>query len=135
MIYLILSRLPTQMGKDRGDLYVEAEPKTKSSRRNIVIAKFALEALKQHRIRQDEMRRLAGDSWEEHDYVFCTPLGRHLDPGYGVLVQLKVLLKKAGLPDRRVHDLRHSAAIMRDFLSLLLEISKESRRKPLIIAC
>ncbi len=108
----ILSRLPTQMGKDRGDLYIESEPKTKSSRRNIVLTSFGLEALKQHRIRQEEMRRLAGDSWEDHDYVFCTPLGKHLDPGYGVLVQLKMLLEKAGLPDRRFHDLRHSAATL-----------------------
>ena len=105
----MLSRLPTQMGKENGDLYVEAEPKTKSSRRNIVIAGFALEALKEHRKRQNEMKRLAGDSWEEHDYVFCKALGQHLDPG-GVLVQLKHWLEKAGLPDRRFHDLRHSAA-------------------------
>lgn len=107
----MLSRLPTQMGKENGDLYVEAEPKTKSSRRNIVIAGFALEALKEHRKRQNEMKRLAGDSWEEHDYVFCKALGQHLDPG-GVLVQLKHLLEKAGLPDRRFHDLRHSAATL-----------------------
>jgi integrase len=108
----ILGRLPTQMGKDRGDLYIESEPKTKSSRRNIVLAGFALEALRQHRIRQEEVRRLAGDLWEDHDYVFCTSLGKHLDPGYGVLVQLKMLLKKAGLPEIRFHDLRHSAATL-----------------------
>lgn len=107
-----LSRLPTQMGRDRGDLYVEAEPKTKSSRRNIALASFAVEALKQHSIRQKGMKRLAGDMWEEHDYVFCTPLGKHLNPGHGVLVQLKILLEKAGLPDIRFHDLRHSAATL-----------------------
>jgi integrase len=107
-----LVRLPTQMGKDRGDLYIEAEPKTKSSRRSVVIAGFALEALKQHHIRQEEMRREAGDTWENHDYVFCTPVGKHLNPGHGVLVQLKLLLKKAGLPEIRFHDLRHSAATL-----------------------
>lgn len=107
-----LSRLPTQMGRDRGDLYVEAEPKTKRSRRNIALAGFAIEALKQHRIRQEEMKRSAGDLWEEHDYVFCTPLGKHLNPGHGVLVQLKILLEKAGLPEIRFHDLRHSAATL-----------------------
>jgi integrase len=81
-------------------------------RRNIALAGFAVEALKQHRIRQKEMKRLAGDIWEEHDYVFCTPLGKHLNPGHGVLVQLKILLEKAGLPDIRFHDLRHSAATL-----------------------
>jgi len=107
----MLSRLPTQMGKDKGDLYVEADPKTKSSRRNIVLTGFALEALKQHRKRQDEMKHLAGDFWEEHDYVFCKTQGQHLNPG-GVLVLLKHLLEKAGLPDSRFHDLRHSAATL-----------------------
>ena len=104
--------LPTQMGKDNGDLYVEADTKTKSSKRNIVLAGFAFEALKQHHVRQQEMRRMAGDAWVDHDYVFCTPLGTHLNPGYGVLVQLKHLLEKAGLPERRFHDLRHSAATL-----------------------
>jgi integrase len=107
-----LSRLPTQMGRERDDLYIEAEPKTRSSRRGIALPHFAVEALKQHRIRQREMRCVAGDAWEDHDYVFCTPLGTHLNPGHGVLVQLKMLLKKAGLPDVRFHDLRHSAATL-----------------------
>ena len=107
-----LSRLPTQMGRDRGDLYVEAEPKTKRSRRNIALAGFTIEALKQHHLRQEEMKRLVGDMWEEHDYVFCTPLGKHLNPGHAVLVQLKILLEKAGLPEIRFHDLRHSAATL-----------------------
>src|SRR5207253_404330 len=56
-----LSRLPTQMGKERGDLYIEAEPKTRSSRRSIALPHFAAEALKQHRIRQEAMRQAAGD--------------------------------------------------------------------------
>jgi integrase len=39
-------------------------------------------------------------------------LGEHLTPGYDVLVQLKLLLEKAGLPNIRFHDLRHSTATM-----------------------
>lgn len=38
--------------------------------------------------------------------------GTHLSPGHDVLVQLKKLLKKAGLPDIRFHDLRHSTATL-----------------------
>lgn len=75
------------MGKERGDLYIEAEPKTRSSRRNIALPQFAVEALKQYHMRQREMRRVAGDAWEDHDYVFCTPPVTHLSPGHGVLVQ------------------------------------------------
>src|SRR5947209_12938522 len=42
-----LSRLPTQMGKERGDLYIDAEPKTRSSRRSIALPDVSVEALKQ----------------------------------------------------------------------------------------
>ncbi len=59
-----------------------------------------------------EMRREASDAWEDHDYVFCGPTGKHLNPGHDVLVQLKKLLQKARLPDIRFHDLRHSTATL-----------------------
>jgi integrase len=101
-----LTRMPTGLG------YQEAEPKTKTSRRSIILPSFAIEALKEHRTRQLEMKQKAGIAWEEHDYVFCTSTGKHLSPGHDVLVQLKKLLEKAGLPDIRFHDLRHSTATL-----------------------
>jgi len=101
-----LTRMPTGLG------YQETEPKTKTSRRSIVLTPFAIEALKEHRVRQLEMKQKASGTWEDHDYVFCTPTGKHLSPGHDVLVQLKKLLKKAGLPDIRFHDLRHSTATL-----------------------
>jgi integrase len=105
----ILSRVPTKMP---GKGYVEAEPKTQKSRRSVVIAPFALEALQQHRERQREAKLQVGTAWQEHDYVFCTSIGTHLNPTRDMLDQLKALLKKAGLPDIRFHDLRHSAATL-----------------------
>jgi integrase len=101
-----LTRMPTGLG------YEETEPKTKKSRRSIVLAPFAIVALMKHQARQLKMKLVAGDAWEEHDYVFCSPIGKHLNPGNDVLVQLKKLLKKAGLPDIRFHDLRHSTATL-----------------------
>ena len=105
----ILSRVPTKM---LGKGYVEAEPKTQKSRRSIVIAPFALEALQHHRIGKLEAKVKVGPAWQEQDYVFCTSIGTHLNPTRDMLDQLKVLLKKAGLPDIRLHDLRHSAATL-----------------------
>jgi integrase len=105
----ILSRVPTKMP---GKGYVEAEPKTQKSRRSIVIAPFALEALKLHQERQRGAKLKAGSAWQDHDYVFCTSIGTHLNPTRDMLGQLKSLLKKAGLPDIRFHDLRHSAATL-----------------------
>ncbi len=101
----ILTRFP-----EKG--FVEAEPKTQKSRRNVVIAAFALDALRKHRTRQLETKLKAGSSWQEHDYVFCTSVGTHLNPSKDVLDELKKLLNQAGLPDIRFHDLRHSAATL-----------------------
>jgi integrase len=108
----ILTRVPTKVKKPQGATYVEAEPKTEKGRRSILLPQFVLEALKQHCVRQLEAKLKAGAEWQEHDYVFCTSVGTHLHPTRDVLAQLKVLLVKAGLPDIRFHDLRHSSATM-----------------------
>ncbi len=108
----ILNRVPTKMIKEVGQRYVESEPKTKKSRRPILLTALALDALLQHRIKQQEAKEKAGAAWEDHDYVFCTPLGKHLHPGNDALVGLKKILVKANLPDIRFHDLRHSAATL-----------------------
>ena len=104
----ILTRIPSETS---GKVYIEAEPKTEKSRRSITVASFALEALSQHRVSQLEIKLKAGAFWEEHDYVFCTLVGRHLRPSH-VVDEFKKLLKKADLPDIRFHDLRHSAATL-----------------------
>jgi integrase len=106
----ILSRVPTNT-PNREHVYVEAEPKTQKSRRSVVLAPFAVEALKEHRIRQLETKLKAGQAWQEHDYVFCTSIGTHLNPNH-VVVEFKKLLKQAELPNIRFHDLRHSAATL-----------------------
>jgi len=106
----ILNRVPTKMIKEVGQHYVESEPKTKKSRRSLFLTTLALDALKQHRSRQQDNKEKAGTAWEDHDYVFCTPLGKHLHPGNDALVELKKLLVKADLPNIRFHDLRHSSA-------------------------
>ena len=77
-----------------------------------MLISFALDALNKHKARQLEMRLKAGEAWQDHDYVFCTSIGTHLSPSHDVLVQLKNVLKKAGLPDIRFHDLRHSTATL-----------------------
>jgi integrase len=89
--------------------YIETEPKTQSSRRSIILPSFVIEALKRHRVRQAEARLKAGFAWEDHGLVFCNTYGRYTDPA-SLRRLFKGLLKQAGLPDMRFHDLRHSAA-------------------------
>jgi integrase len=92
-----------------GRPFIESEPKTEKSRRSIALASVTVEALKQHRIRQLEARSQAGPDWKENDLVFCTAFGTPISPNW-VLVRFKKLLQKAGLPEIRFHDLRHSTA-------------------------
>ena len=105
----ILTRIPSKL-PGRG--FEEAEPKTEKGRRSILLPSFTVEALKQHRLRQTEAKLKAGPAWQNHDYVFCTSIGTHLNPTRDVLDVLKSFLDKAGLPDIRFHDLRHSSATM-----------------------
>ncbi len=106
----VLSRVPTNM-PEREHVYVEAEPKTQKSRRSVMIAPFALEALKKHRDDELEAKLKAGVFWQECDYVFCTLLGTHLNPNH-VVEEFKKVLDRAGLPYIRFHDLCHSAATL-----------------------
>jgi integrase len=92
--------------------FVEAEPKTEKSRRSIMLAPFALEVLLKHQTRQQVAKAKAGDAWQERDLVFCTSRGTPLDPRTQVHLPFKKLLKQAGLPNIRFHDLRHSTATM-----------------------
>jgi integrase len=99
------SRVPRHLGKG----YVEAETKTRKSRRSILLADFALEALKVHQLRQQEIRTKAGAKWQERDLVFCTTKGTPLNPSR-LRDALHQLLEEARLPHIRFHDLRHSTA-------------------------
>jgi integrase len=103
-----LNRVPTVMGEGAGS-FVESEPKTMQSRRSIILPGFALEALQRHKQIQTEWKQHAAEAWEEHGYVFTTPLGRYIHPNT-LYARFKTCLQKAGLPAIRFHDLRHSAA-------------------------
>src|SRR5579875_474333 len=86
------------------------EPKTTRSRRSIALTTVAIEALQQHRQRQEAMQQAAGNAWDEQGWVFCNTVGRPLEAGNVLRRSFWPLLKKANLPKIRFHDLRHSAA-------------------------
>jgi integrase len=68
-------------------------------------------ALKEHRRRQSETKLKLGPAWHDNGLVFCREDGRLIDPGT-VSHRLHSVLKQAGLPQIRVHDLRHTAATL-----------------------
>ncbi len=89
-----------------------SEPKTSRSRRRIVLSRLATEALRQHKVRQETERLSAGGAWEDLDLVFLNTIGRPLDGRNLLHCWFRPMVKKAGLPRMRFHDLRHTAATL-----------------------
>lgn len=78
---------------------VIGEPKTKTSKRAVTLPKVAYDKLKAH---LDQLNRSQG-------LIFTTSVGTPIHPRNFVR-EFKSVLVSAGLPDIRVHDLRHSHA-------------------------
>ena len=87
-------------------------PKTTKSRRTVRLTNGAIEALKRHSQRQAEEMVRADTLYADQGLVFAseigTPLNRHNVNGRS----FKPLLVRAGLPEIRFHDLRHTCATL-----------------------
>ena len=106
-----LQRVPIAKRIGKGPEFVLAEPKTARSRRAIHLPGVVVTALREHRVRQLEDRIAAGSAWLDLDLVFCTTVGTPL-VARNVVRAFGHLLRRAGLPPIRFHDLRHSAATL-----------------------
>jgi integrase len=84
-------------------------PKTRAGRRMIALGSITIEALKEHYDRQLTEKSHAGDSWSEHGLIFPTSVGTPISPR-NLLRDFRKLLRRAGLPRIRFHDLRHTSA-------------------------
>lgn len=89
--------------------YVESEPKTSRSRREIMLASFVVEVLTKHQQQQKEQRLAADSDWTDKNLVFTNATGDFYSPST-LVKAFRRFLKKVGLPHMRFHDLRHSAA-------------------------
>jgi integrase len=94
-----------------GHGYIAGPPKTKNSKRDIVLPQYIVDVLGRHREKQLEIKHKAGNRWEEKDLVYCTMFGGYQQPG-ATLARFRRLLEQAGLPRIRIHDLRHSASTL-----------------------
>ena len=77
--------------------------------RTIILAPTVIEALKRHKISQAIERLKAGEAWEDFGFVFTNELGHHVSPNT-VYHNYKRIVASIGLPEARLHDLRHSFA-------------------------
>ena len=55
------------------------DTKTSKSRRTLGLPKAVVEALHEHRVRQDQEKVAAGELWRDHNLVFSTTVGTELD--------------------------------------------------------
>nr|WP_245730462.1 site-specific integrase [Micromonospora pallida] len=88
------------------------EPKTAAGRRPVALDKRTAQVLRQHRrLQRDQQarREATGKPWVDSGYVFVRKDGSPIHPGYAS-GRFRLLVKRAGVPPVRLHDLRHGAA-------------------------
>lgn len=97
----------------KGD-YIFQEPKTKLSKRKVIVPDEVLVQLKEHKKKQAQERKDLGQSEiiKPEDLVFVNELGKLIQPR-NFLRTYRGILKKAGLDTSlRFHDLRHTFATL-----------------------
>jgi integrase len=99
--------------QEDGYKFVLAEPKTANSRRTIGLSRLAIHALREHRARQSQEKAKLGPAWDDAlELVFPNAIGGIMIPDNLTKRSFKQFLDKAGLPNIRFHDLRHTAATL-----------------------
>ena len=72
----------------------------------------AVNALLRHRELQGAERTRSNGSWQDRGLVFPNTIGGYADYTNLLPRHFKPLLRRAGLPDIRFHDLRHTCATL-----------------------
>lgn len=85
--------------------------KTKAGIRTIDLPDETVQALIEYKDLIDVQKQRAAAIYQDFDLVNCSPTGTPIDPS-NVTRTFKELTKKAGLPDIRFHDLRHTHATL-----------------------
>jgi integrase len=94
-----------------GGGWAMAEPKTRRSRRTVMLPAVAREGLERQQARQADAKDVAGSAWQDRDgQVFTDAVGRPLHPA-AVSHAFRVAADRLRLPVR-LHDLRHTAATL-----------------------
>jgi integrase len=89
----------------------EGEVKTRAGKRRLSLSASTTEALRAHRHAQVAQRLALGGAWTDENRVFERGDGRRLRPDV-LHRRFKKRIARAGVPDIRLHDLRHTAATL-----------------------
>lgn len=102
-------RSPKQLRQAGDPSRVLAPPKTERSRRTLSLPDSLVAMLDYQHKQQAAERLKAGTAWVERDLIFPNAIGEPHDPDY-ISRHFVALVERAGLPRKRLHDLRHSLA-------------------------
>ena len=84
-------------------------PKTEKSKRTVILPRFTVEALKEHRKRTAERKLKLGKVYQDNDLV-CAREDGTIWPPDTLSTLFAARIKKAPVPKIRFHDLRHTHA-------------------------
>ena len=112
-IYRQLQRIPQDWSKYR---FV---PLKNNKSRTIKLSPYIISILKAQRAKQSEERFAAGDLWEgfkneeerKTSFVFTDSIGRNIN-SVNLYNHFKRIVAEIGIPQARVHDLRHTFAVI-----------------------
>ena len=89
----------------KGGTYYFSPPKNNKSR-TITPAPYVIKLLQAQKVQQARQRLMAGPAWEDSGLVFTNEFGRYVSYR-AIFDSFKRIVKRIGLPDARIHDLRH----------------------------
>ncbi|MCA9879549.1 MAG: site-specific integrase [Thermomicrobiales bacterium] len=87
-------------------------PKTRASRRSIIIGPASVAALRSYRAKQAQRRLLLGQAWPTHNLVFDRGDGLPMDPNVVRSSFRRALARNSTLPEITLHGLRHTMATL-----------------------
>lgn len=82
------------------------KPKNESSKRTPLLPAVMRPLFERAKRQFDEIKRVAGDSWNPYTLVFYDEFGKPINPNR-ISTRFSEFLKKNHLPHMRFHDLRH----------------------------
>lgn len=114
-----------QRNPQNGNKLELQDTKARKSRRTLPLPEILTAALRQRKADQAQDRLLVGpDRWTESGLAFTTRYGTPIRAA-NLLKSFKRLLVRAGLEERRFHDLRHSCASFLLVLNVPMKVVSE----------
>jgi integrase len=102
------------------------QPKSAKGRSSVCLTPGAVKVLERHKTNQDREKDCLESLWQEQGLVFPYSIGTPFNPSNLLNRSFEPLLRRAGLPMIRFHDLRHTFATLmlsnREYPKIVQEI-------------